>query len=71
MTISKIKDTNNVTHDIYAARATADANGKDISTGYMDLASAQTAAGVKTFSNGIKIGSATLTYSSNALTITF
>ncbi len=38
---------------------------------YMDLGSTQTASGVKTFSNGIKIGSATLTYSSNALTITF
>lgn len=32
--------------------------------GAMDLTSAQTASGVKTFSNGIKIGNATLTYDS-------
>ena len=32
--------------------------------GAMDLTSAQTASGVKTFSNGIKIGSASLTYDS-------
>ena len=30
----------------------------------MDLTSAQTASGVKTFSNGIKIGNASLTYDS-------
>ena len=34
--------------------------------GAMDLTSAQTASGVKTFSNGIKIGNATLSYNSTA-----
>lgn len=41
--------------------------------GAMDLTSAQTASGVKTFSNGVKIGNATLTFDStnNTLVLTF
>ena len=40
---------------------------------YVDLDSDQTVAGVKTFSNGIKLGNATLNYSEdeNALVISF
>ncbi|MBE5927590.1 MAG: hypothetical protein E7270_11605 [Lachnospiraceae bacterium] len=45
--------------------------GAQAAGSYMDLASAQAATGVKTFSNGIKIGSAKLTYSSDALIISF
>ena len=40
------------------------AAGAITNLGAMDLTSAQTASGVKTFSNGIKIGNATLTYDS-------
>lgn len=49
------------------------AAGAITNLGAMDLTSAQTASGVKTFSNGIKIGSATLSYDSSlgALVISF
>ena len=42
-----------------------------VPTNVVDLSSAQTVSGVKTFSNGIKIGDATLTYSSDKLIISF
>ena len=42
-----------------------------VPTNVVDLSSAQTVSGVKTFSNGIKIGSATIKYDSNKLVISF
>ena len=70
MAIKQITDSNGAVHDIHAY---ADENGKNFVTGYMDLASAQTASGIKTFNNGINIGSAKLTYDStnSALVISF
>ena len=71
MTISKIK-VGSTEHDLVATKATQDGNGNVITSTYVNLTEAQTISGVKTFSNGIKIGNATLSYSSTdeALVIT-
>ena len=47
------------------------ATGVIANLGAMDLTSAQTASGVKTFTNGINIGNAKITYNSNTNILTF
>ena len=69
MSIKQIK-IGSATHDIHSVY---DGDGRNIKSTYMDLTSAQTASGVKTFTNGIKIGNAKLTYDTTkgALVISF
>ena len=53
----------------YGGTGATTAAGAITNLGAMDLTSAQTASGIKTFSNGIKIGSATMKYDSTTKAI--